>query len=86
MEERISASRATGAPTAERMDAIVITSSATRDGVCVLETPCADYEEYRTLPRVVYITLYGRSIFGLTGWNSDHGVAYYRDDATVAHS
>ena len=71
---------------ANPLKAIVITSSQTLDGVCVLETSCHNYDEFVALPRVVYCTILGRSIFGKTGWNSDRNVAYYRDDAVVAHA
>lgn len=71
---------------ATRVDnAIVITSSQTRDGICVLETPCNTFSDYKSLPTIVHISAFGKSIFALTGWNSDRGVAYYRDDTFIAY-
>ena len=52
------------------------------DGVSCLTVPCPeDYETFRTLPQAV--TFDGRT-YGLTGFNSDRHVAYYRSDAAVA--
>jgi len=51
------------------------------DGVRYLETDCHNAIEYRNLPKACIFD--GRQ-YGLTGWNSDRYVAYYRDDAVVA--
>lgn len=48
------------------------------DGVTVLYVNCYEYSMYKTLPEVVE-SEEGKT-FGLTGWNSDRGVAYYRSD------
>lgn len=63
-------------------DAITIVArTILPDGVTVLETACADYDTFRTLPRVIDCDGY---VYGLTGFNSDQGYAYYRDDARTA--
>lgn len=52
------------------------------DGRC-LETNCGDYDAYMALPRVVEKD---GTRFGLTGWNSDRGVAYYKSTAATARA
>lgn len=42
-----------------------------------LTVDCHDYEEFRSLPRAVS---FGGRVYVRTGWNSDLGTAYYRDD------
>lgn len=49
----------------------------------VLETDCMRYDAYLGLPRVVERT---GVLFGLTGWNSDRGVAYYKDTAMLGQA
>jgi len=69
---------------AKAMDAVNITASATKDGICVLETPCYNYDDFVLLPKAIDAPLFGKRYFGKTGWSSDYNVAYYRDDATIA--
>jgi hypothetical protein len=47
----------------------------------VLETDCADYDAFAALPRVVERD---GVMFGLTGWNSDRGMAYYKNWIALA--
>jgi len=49
--------------------------------VRVIETDCSDHDVFSALPRVVEM---GGIVYGLTGWDSDHGVAFYRNDAVTA--
>lgn len=49
--------------------------------VRVIETACRDHRAFRALPRVVEM---GGVLYGLTGWDSDRCVAFYRDDARTA--
>jgi hypothetical protein len=51
------------------------------NGVRAFKASCVDYDSFRALPNVVEL---GGVLFGLTGWNSDDCVAYYRNDARVA--
>jgi hypothetical protein len=62
-------------------DSIQITIAHKIEGKIVLETPCRDYDEYRTLPRLVS---YDGVTCGLTGWNSDRGYACYQSGGLVA--
>jgi hypothetical protein len=48
-----------------------------------LEVDCAEHDAFEALPRVVEM---GGTLFGLTGWNSDRGVAYYKDTVAVAQA
>lgn len=41
----------------------------------VLGTSCPDYDTYAALPKAV---MYLGVAYGLTGWNSDTGRAYYK--------
>ena len=47
------------------------------DGVTVLYTCCYGYDMFKALPKVVEVEK--KKVFCLTGWNSDRGLAYYRD-------
>jgi hypothetical protein len=47
----------------------------------VLETDCSDYDTFVALPRVVERD---GVKFGLTGWNSDRGTAYYKNWIALA--
>jgi hypothetical protein len=51
------------------------------DGLKVLTVDCLDYDAYVSLPELVRFD--GR-VFGLTGWNSDTCLAYYRDNVKWA--
>lgn len=52
------------------------------DGGTCLTVDCSNgYDDFKSLPQAV--TFNGK-VFGKTGWNSDRGVAYYRDDEMVA--
>jgi len=46
-----------------------------------LEVDCVDYEHYSKLPRLVRKN---GVMFGLTGWNSDRGIACYKDRVITA--
>ncbi len=48
-----------------------------------LETECVDFDAYSRLPRVVEMD--GR-LFGLTGWNSDRQVAFYKTGTRIARA
>ena len=60
---------------------LVQTAAQLPSGVWVLEVSCADYEAFVELPKVV---AFNGLRYGLTGWNSDSGMAYYRSDARYA--
>ena len=47
------------------------------DGVKVAVVACLDYSEFKVLPCAIE---YGGNGFALSGWNSDHLIAYYRTD------
>ena len=47
----------------------------------VLITECLDYSDFKKLPKAVTLN---NENFGLTGWNSDHSIAYYRTDKLIA--
>jgi len=49
--------------------------------VHVIEADCPDYDAFCALPKVVEMDAI---TYGLTGWNSDRGVAFYRSDAKMA--
>jgi hypothetical protein len=68
---------------ARGIDAIRIISAReqTSGELAVLVTSCLDHDDFQALPRAVE---YRGRVFGLTGWNSDRHVAYYRCDAAVA--
>jgi len=44
----------------------------------ILTTACADHVAFKALPREV--ALQGH-LFSKTGWNSDHGEAYYKNSS-----
>jgi len=68
--------------TANRVEAVtVLAVEKLPDGVIVLIVPCGSYDEYRNLPHVVSRE---GAYYGRTGWNSDRGIAYFRDDAEFA--
>ncbi len=48
-----------------------------------LEVDCADHDTYMSLPRVVEKD---GDLFGLTGWNSDRGMAYYKTGVPFART
>jgi hypothetical protein len=50
-------------------------------GEWYLSLNCPDYYAYRKLPQAV---VFGGRTYGVTGWNSDIKLAYYRTDAPVA--
>ncbi len=62
-------------------DAIQVTIVHKIEGKIVLETPCRDYDDFRTLPRLVSYEGYTLS---KTGWNSDRGYACYQSGLPVA--
>ena len=70
---------------AKVMDRYIMIKADYQLGDCrVLETDCADYDAYTALPRVVERD---GVLFGLTGWNSDRGMAYYKSNtAEVARA
>jgi hypothetical protein len=51
------------------------------DGVHIVEVPCADHDAYLKLPKGLS---FEDRTYGLSGWNSDRCVAYYRTDRLVA--
>ena len=51
------------------------------DGVQVATVSCSDYATFNSLPAAIEVK--GLTL-GLTGWNSDSNVAYYRSDAHFA--
>tara|TARA_Y100000114_G_scaffold111054_1_gene104806 strand:- start:369 stop:590 length:222 start_codon:yes stop_codon:yes gene_type:complete len=53
------------------------------NGVKVIITECVDHKDFKRLPKAV--SLNGET-FGLTGWNSDKFIAYFRSDKLVALS
>ncbi len=61
----------------------VITHSVLPSGVKVVVAPCDGYQGFDKLPKG--ITFNGVP-YGLTGWNSDRNVAYFRTDKVVALS
>jgi hypothetical protein len=68
--------------TATTINAITIKTAETLpNGVKVITTDCDDFETFRTLPKAVCFDGFA---YGLTAWNSDRNVAYYRTDASVA--
>ena len=64
-------------------DAIVITLAQIVEGETVLETSCANFEQYCALPQAVEFE--GR-VCGKTGWSSDRNYACYKSGAMVAHA
>lgn len=61
--------------------AIVIIAIGHVEGDCCLTTTCPDYDSYKQLPNAVE---FGGEVYGKTGWNSDHGEAYYKTGTAVA--
>lgn len=51
-----------------------------RGSLIVLMLRCANYLEFKRLPDSVQ---YHNQVFGKTGWNSDRGVAYFRNDVKL---
>lgn len=51
------------------------------NGVQVVTVPCNDYSDLYRLPPAVE---YKGVRYGMTGWNSDRHVAYFRTDANLA--
>lgn len=43
-----------------------------------LEVSCNDFDEYKRLPKALK---YDTKFYGLTGWNSDYGKAFYKTSA-----
>jgi hypothetical protein len=62
--------------------AILVAAAYRLDNEQVLETPCADFDRYSKLPMVV---AHRGLVYGLTGWNSDTGRAFYKSSAKVAY-
>lgn len=54
----------------------------------ILFVACPNYAAYRRLPATVRFRPdrcgQAEDVFGLTGWDSDRGYAFYRNDAVVA--
>lgn len=62
--------------------AVVVRAQHTlTSGVQALVVDCADYDAYQRLPQGVEFE--GKR-YGLSGWNSDMGCAYYRTDMRLA--
>ena len=51
--------------------------------VKVIITECVNWRAFEKLPKAVF---FDGEIFGLSGWNSDKYIAYYRNDKLVAFS
>ncbi len=51
------------------------------DGTRGITVACGTYDTYAALPRVVR---FEGEVYGLTGWNSDYGCAYYKRGARYA--
>jgi len=65
-------------------DAVQIISNETLPcGVGVLTVPCDDYKTYKSLPKAVAFD--GRE-YGLSGWDSDKCVGFFRSDRRVAYA
>ena len=65
-------------------DAVQIISNETLPcGVGVLTVPCDDYKTYKSLPKAV---AFDEREYGLSGWDSDKCVGYFRSDRRVAHA
>ena len=50
------------------------------DGVSVAIVTCEDGAHFKRLPMAIH---YYDTAYGLTGWNSDQCIAYYRSDALI---
>lgn len=48
-----------------------------------LEVDCADFDAYKDLPKAVE---FNGALFGLTGWNSDRCMAYYKSGMPMARA
>jgi len=61
----------------------VLSSEILPNGVGVLTAPCHSQTNFAAMPAAVR---FGRDgdCYGLSGWNSDRGVAYYRTDKAHA--
>ena len=57
------------------LNSLVVLNSGNLGDCRFVTVSCADFSIYKTLPAAV--TFQG-SAYGLTGWNSDAGLAYYR--------
>jgi hypothetical protein len=67
---------------AKAVDGVMVRREERVDGMHFLQVDAPDgYESFKKLPEVVEFE--GR-LYGLTGFNSDHGAAYYRNPAPVA--
>lgn len=71
-----------------KMNATVVVSAITvnevqtlPNGVQVCIVPCSGYDAFKALPAAID---FEDKRYGLTGWNSDRYVAYYRTDRAVA--
>jgi len=60
---------------------VVLYSDTSPDGERGLTVSCADFSVYKVLPAAV--TCEGIA-YGLTGWNSDRGHAYYKTGQRLA--
>ena len=63
------------------LDRILVRADYQLSDCHCLETDCMDYNVYTTLPKVVEKD---GKFYGLTGWNSDLNLAYYKDTASMA--
>lgn len=61
----------------ERKDIIpVINLELLSDGVNLATVKCRNFEKYESLPEVMEVD---SKLFNKMGWNSDIGIAYYKD-------
>ena len=62
---------------------IPVVYASVANGVHVVSVRCADYDVFVGLPRAIEFE--GR-LLGLTGWNSDRHLAYYKSNVVLARS
>lgn len=66
-------------------EAVPVVTACCIEGTYIIETDCIDYDVYRTLPTAVKYEVDGVTrVYAKTGWNSDHGRAYYQTGRSFA--
>lgn len=60
---------------------VILEAGKLPDGVGFLAVPCIDFDAFDALPAAVR---FADTVYGKTGWNSDHGRGYYRTDGALA--
>lgn len=61
----------------------VVEAGRSPDGEHYVVVPCIDFDTYKQLPGGA---AFGGRAYGLTGWNSDQGLAYYKAGRAFAVS